>query len=306
MSSSYCHQQEQKRHRLLAIEQMDVAQMRVLDFKNTYLSNQEQQNEDAYCLELLVEVAIDRTGYFLLCQLVKFTVQLFLCIAVVLDMDIGTATSRSHLFTHIFVERRHHRLARVVLHIVGGAWNGYRRALGRTDAQHIDTHAFLLRLLSGFQSPTLVVLTIGNDDDGLTDTFLLREAMGGHIHSCCYVGALGLNESWLYAAEEHLCRHEIARDGQLHISLAGKDDKTYLVVGEMIDQILDHHLCTVETTGANIFCQHRVTDVEGYDGFNTCPLLVTDLRTHLRTSQHHNEQSQRREQQTELNQRTEA
>ena len=60
----------------------------------------------------------------------------------------------------------------------------------------------------------------------------------------------------------------------------------------MINQVLHHHLTTVETTGDDILCPHGVTDIHRDDGFNAYPLLVVDLRTHLRTGQHHDEQSQ--------------
>ena len=73
----------------------------------------------------------------------------------------------------------------------------------------------------------------------------------------------------------------------------------------MVDQILDHHLRTVQTTGSHIFCQHRVADVKGNDGLYTRTLLTIDLGAELRTGYHDDKQRQRGEQQGEFDQRTE-
>ena len=91
----------------------------------------------------------------------------------------------------------------------------------------------------------------------------------------------------------------------MYKGIAGKDNQAYLIVVKFIHQILDEHLGTVQTTGCHILGEHGVTDIHTDDGLDAGTLLVADLGTHLRTCQHHNEQCQGTQQQTELHQRTE-
>ena len=207
-------------------------------------------------------------------------------------MDIGTATCLSHLLTHILIEGRHHRGARIVLHIFACASNGNGCTLRGSDTQHIDTHAMLFRCFSSLYCPTLVVFTIGNHHNGLSDTLFLREAVRGHLNSTSDIRALSSHHRRIDAREEHLGRNIVTRDRQLYEGIASKDNQTDLIVSEVIDKILYHHLTTIQTARNDIFCPHGVTDIHRYDGLYAYPLFVVDLRTHLRTGQHHNEQSQ--------------
>ena len=161
---------------------------------------------------------------------------------VVLHMDIHTATGLSHLTTHLLIQGRHHGIARIVLHIIARAGNGNRGSLTTTDTQHIDTHAFLPGFLCGIECPTLVIFTIGDDNDSLADTLFLGETAHCHIDGSGNVGALGSHHRRVDTREEHLGGNIVARDRQLHKGITGEHDKTDLVVGEMIHQILHHHL----------------------------------------------------------------
>ena len=214
-------------------------------------------------------------------------------------MDIGATASLCQLTTHLFVEPRHDGLARIVLHVVAIA-GGNRSTTGRTDTQHIGIHPSCLGVLCSFHCPTLVVFTIGDDDDGLAHTFLLSKAVRSHVDGSSNISTLRGNHRWRDIRQEHLGTDIVAGDGQLDESIAGKDDKTYLVVGKVVHQILDHHLRTVQTTGSDILGEHRITDVHADDGLDTRTLLVADLGTHLRTGQHDDEQGQCSEQQPEL------
>ena len=73
-------------------KQRHTLQQRVLALKQANLNNEQQQSQDAKRLELLVIVAVDSCLRLLLGQLLKFLVEQVLSIAVVLDVDIGTAT----------------------------------------------------------------------------------------------------------------------------------------------------------------------------------------------------------------------
>ena len=224
---------------------------------------------------------------------------------IVLHVDIYATTGLSHLTAHLLIQGRHHGIACVVLHIIASAWNGNRGTLRTTNTQHIDTHTFLLGFLCSLQSPTLVVFTIGDHDDSLANTLFLGETADRHIDGSRNVRTLGSHHRRVDTRQEHLGRYIVACDRQLHKGITRKHDETDLVVGEMIHQILHHHLTTVQTTRYNILCQHRIGDIQGNDGFNTCPFLLTDLRTHLRTGQHHNQQGEGNQQQPELHPWTE-
>ena len=135
-----------------------------------------------------------------------------------------------------------------------------------------------------------MVFTIGNDDDGLADAFLLGKTVRRHRDSLSDVCTLCGYHRGVDAGQEHLGRDVVAGDRQLDEGVTGKDDKSYLVVGEVVNEVLDHHLRTVQTTGRHIFCQHGVTDIHRDDGLYACTLLVANLSAKLRTRQHDDEQ----------------
>ena len=195
----------------------------------------------------------------------------------------------SHLTTHLLVKTRHNGIAGIILHIIACAGNGDWRTLRRTNTQHIDTHAGILSGFGSLECPTLVVLAIGNHDDGLADAFFLGKAMCGHIDGAGNIGALGSHHRRVDARQEHLGRHIIAGDRQLHKGIACKHDKSDLIVSEVVYQILDHHLTTLQTAGNNILGQHRVTDIHGDNGLDAHTLLVANLSAQLRAGQHHNQ-----------------
>ena len=150
-----------------------------------------------------------------------------------------------------------------------------------------------------------MVFTIGNHDNRLANTLFLGETVGSHVDRTGNVRTLGSHHRGIDAREEHLRRHIIAGDRKLYEGIAGKHDQTDLIVGEVVHQILHHHLTALQTTGDDILCPHGVTDIDGDDGLDAYALLVTDLRTQLRTGQHHDQQCQSTQQQPELHRRTE-
>src|SRR5574344_390540 len=148
-----------------------------------------------------------------------------------------------------------------------------------------------------------MVFTIGYHDDSLADAFLLCEAVHRLRDGKGDVCALGGNKRWLDVGQEHLCRHVVARDWQLDKRISGKDDKSYLVVGEVVNEILHHHLAAVETTRSDILCEHRVTDVHGDDCLDALALLMTDLGAKLWTGEHDDDEGKSSLKQPELHRR---
>ena len=130
--------------------------------------------------------------------------------------------------------------------------------------------------------------------------------MHGHIDGTTYISALGCHHRGIDAREEHLGRYVVAGDRQLHKGIACKDDKADLIVREMVDEVLDHHLTAIKTTRHDILCPHGVTDVHTDDGLDADTLLLTDLRSHLGARKHQHEQGQGALKDPELHRRTEA
>ena len=159
-------------------------------------------------------------------------------------MDIGTTAGLSQFTTHLFVKSRHHRLSCVVLQVLAIA-NGNGCTVWRANSKHIDSHASGLSILSGLNSTSLMILTIGNHNDGLADTLLLCKAIDSHIDGSSNIGALCRYHRRRYATQEHLRTDIVAGNGQLNESITGKDNQTDLIVGKVVDKILNHHFRAV-------------------------------------------------------------
>ena len=206
-------------------------------------------------------------------------------------MDIGSAAGIGQLTAHGIVKSRHNGLAAVVLQVLAIA-QGNGGATGGADAEDIDVHAFVAGVLGGLHGTAFMVFAIGDDNDGLAYAFLLGEAMRGQRNGGGNVGALGGYQRGVDARKEHLGRNIVAGNGQLHEGIAGEDDEPYLVVSEVIYQILDHHLSTVQAAGRHVLGQHGVADVHTDDGLDARTLLVRNAGAHLGTRQHDDEQCQ--------------
>ena len=118
----------------------------------------------------------------------------------------------------------------------------------------------------------------------------LGEAIAGHGQGSGDVGALHVDERGLNALQEHLGRDVVAGNGKLDEGIACKDNESNLIVGEMVDEILDKHLALLQTRRNHILSQHGVADVKADDCFDAIALLARNLRSHLWTCQHHDEQ----------------
>ena len=127
------YQSKQQRDGRFATKQRHTLQQRVLAFQQADFDDEQQQRQDTERLELLVVVAVDGGLRLLLREFIELVVEQILGVAVVLDVDIGTAACRGNLLTHILVQGRHHRLSHIVGHVVTRTGNGYWRSLCGTD-----------------------------------------------------------------------------------------------------------------------------------------------------------------------------
>ncbi len=292
--------QEQEHHGFLSAEEVKPAEMRIANLKDTDFYDQQEHDEDGNRLKLFVEIAIDSYSCFLLREFVEFCVELLLRVGIVFHVNIGSASSFSHLFTHIFIQSRHDGLPCFVFDVIVTAADGDRRSFRRSYAKNKHTHAFVFCLTCSLKRPTLMVFSIGYHDDGLANTLFLRKTVCCHFNGGSKVGTLYINHRGIDIAQKHFCRNVVARNRQLHKGVAGKYDQSDLVVGEMVNKVFYHHFGSVETTWCHIFRQHRIGNIHGDDGFNTRSLLMVDLGTHLRTRQHHDHERQGCNQQYEF------
>ena len=149
-----------------------------------------------------------------------------------------------------------------------------------------------------------MVFTISNHNDSTSNIVLLGKTFRSQINGISYIGALCLNQTRGDILQEHLGRNVIAGNRQLHKRIACKNNQSNLVIGKIINQIFYQHLTLIKTGRNNILCQHRVGDIQTNDSFNTLSLIMRNLATHLRTSQHDNQECQCWQQQTEFHGRT--
>ena len=92
-----------------------------------------------------------------------------------------------------------------------------------------------------------MVFTVSNKDNGLAHLLVLSETIHRKAYGLRYIRALGGYERGVSVLQEHLGRHIVAGDGQLHIGVTGKNHKSYLVVGEVVHEILHEHLALVKS-----------------------------------------------------------
>ena len=124
------HQEGNHGNLFLSLKERDILQQRVATIEDANLEYEEEQSQKAKSLELFVKLAKHGGRGLFLRQFVELIIKLLLCRTVVLYVDISTAASLSHLLTHLLVKGRHHRVARIILHIIACTRNGDRRTLG--------------------------------------------------------------------------------------------------------------------------------------------------------------------------------
>ena len=156
-------------------------------------------------------------------------------------------------------------------------------SIGRTDSEYIYSYAFLCGFLCSLHCPTLVVFTVGNEEDGTRYILLLSEGARSKVYGCGNVCALCGNHGRVNAIEEHLCRNVVVGDGELHEGLSCIHHQSNLVVPHIVNHIAYEHLCLIQSRRTYIIGKHGVGNVHSYDGFNTIALRSVNLCTELRT-----------------------
>lgn len=151
-----------------------------------------------------------------------------------------------------------------------------------------------------------MVFAVGDDDDGLALLAVLRKTLHGQSDGLCHVRALRADERRVDVLQEEFGRHIVARDGQLDEGVAGEDHHSYLVVAEVIHQVLHHDLALLQSRRRHVLRHHGVADVEADHRLYALSLLVRDAASRLRAGDHDDHQGDGRHQQPKLDSRAPA
>ena len=129
-----------------------------------------------------------------------------------------------------------------------------------------------------------VVLAVGDDDNSPAGFALgCSEGGDGGLNSRADGGALRLNECRCDGVQECLGGHIVAGDGQLDVTLAGKDDEADLIVDHLVNHLAEHLFGAVQTRRSYVLGEHGVGYIQGDDDLNTLPFdcffLLSELRS---------------------------
>ena len=187
--------------------------------------------------EMFIELAINGTFHLGFRQLLHVFLQSSLSGRAIVNIDVSTFSGLCNLAAHILIEFGDNDIAGIVGDIVIGARHRDRATLRRTNAKDRHFHAFLHSITSSLYGPTLVVLTVSDDKDGTPHTFLLCETVRRQIDGASDICTLNSNHTGVDIVEEHLGGHVIAGNRQLSESIAGKDNKTNLIVNHIVHHV---------------------------------------------------------------------
>ena len=298
----HSHEQQGYRHGRArrGLEEREAAEHMVLAFQEEHFKEEQHEGCPREVAKMLVELAVEHALHLGLAQLIDIFLQRRLRRGAVIDIDVSALSGTGYLAAHVLVELRDDGVAGIVGDVAVAAGDGDGSALGRAYAKDIDVHPFLGGSLCRGHCPTLVVLTVGDDEDGTTHSLLLREAVRGQLNGAGDVGALHGNHGGRDVVEEHLGRDIVASDGQLRVSIAGIDNEADFVINHIIYEAADEHLGLRQTAGRDILGHHGVTDVQGDDGLDAAARARVDASAVLRTCQAQHQHGQRRIQEPEL------
>ena len=157
-------------------------------------------------------------------------------------------------------------------------------SLGFADTDDVDLNTHFIGFLGHMVGFIFVVLAVGDDDNSPAGLALgCSEGGDGGLNSLADGGALRLNECRCDGVQECLGGHIVAGDGQLDVTLAGKDDEADLIVDHLVNHLAEHLFGAVQTRRSYVLGEHGVGYIQGDDDLNTLPFdgffLLSELRS---------------------------
>jgi len=152
------------------------------------------------------------------------------------------------------------------------ASHGQRTTFRRshTDGMHHDAG------LGGGSSSSfrivLVVLAIGDHDDGLATGDVLLETLSGQIDGRTDSSALCADRIRVHRVQEQLGRRTVCGDGELHEGFTGEDHDAQTITAQLVDELFHGSACGFHAAGAQVFALHAVAHIDGHhkvDAFRT-------------------------------------
>src|SRR5690606_9270047 len=166
-----------------------------------------------------------------------------------------------------------HALARrvgLVADALAAAEDGDRPAPLGPDADSQQRDAFAAEGVGGVFEAALVVLAVGDDDDGAGarragGAVLVGEGPAGGEERVGEVGALRGDEAGVGGVEEEAEGRVVAREGALEEGVAGEDDEAEAVAAPGLGHPGDGEAGALEPARRHVLGEHRDGDVEGED-----------------------------------------
>ena len=159
------------------LKKLDVSEQRILYLKQTDFDDKQQDDENAYSLELFIISAVNHTRYIAFLQFGNIIIQCSFRIAGIIYMNVLTLACLGKFLAHLLIQGGHYGVARIVLQIRAVA-HRYWRSLGVSYAQDKDIDSFLVGSSRCLLCARLMVFAISNYDDGSAHILLLSETLG--------------------------------------------------------------------------------------------------------------------------------
>ena len=147
---------------------------------------------------------------------------------------------------------------------------------------------------------------VGDEQDSLAHLLVVGETARCQFDGGGDVGALQGHCVRVERIKQHFHGSVVLRDGQLGISLAGKDAEGHFIVLHLIHEVRHEHLCPFEAVGADVACQHGVGHVEHHRHLYAVFLFRLLAKSELWTCEGGNDGSEGEQKQAELDVRADA
>ena len=156
-------------------------------------------------------------------------------------MYIQSSASLRYTLSYLFVQFGCHHIARKVF-LERAVPHRDGASLFCSDRKNKYLNTLLSGLLSGFDSPRLIILSIGDENEGTSHIGFLRESGCGTSDGLCHIGSLNGYRGRIQLVKKHLGRNVVAGHRQKRDGTTGKGYQPNLVFIELLNQLADNHL----------------------------------------------------------------